>query len=363
MKRKIIPDIYISLIYMAILISGMVAIYGAETIHNPETSLFFNHIKLMGFMLLITLIMIILPDGFELLDRMVPILLLITVVLLIAVLIFGITVEGSYAKRWLLLAPGFTIQPSEIAKVTFAIYLASVLSKKGEKLFNFRKGLVPPLLVLLAISFLIMIEPDSGTAMLFSIVGFAMFFYAGIPLRSLILSGVLLMVIFIIFIFNVPYMKNRVTAYFEPGRQSEEDTYQIKRAKLAFNYGGVAGISDDDIKEVSTHLPAALTDFIYASIAQKFGFIGDIIVLMLFLSFTVRGFIISIRLKNLFLKYLSFGITMFISIQGYLNMMVATLIIPTTGMPLPFISYGRNALVINMIMMAILLKITQRIEE
>lgn len=361
MKRKI--DIYISLIYTAILICGLVSIYGAESIHGAEDSLFINHVKLIGFMIVVSLIILLLPDFFNFLDKLVPFLLLFTVLLLIAVLVFGITVDGSYARRWLLIVPGFTVQPSEIAKITFVIYLASVLSKKGEKLFDFKKGLVPPLLVLLAISFLIMIEPDSGTAMLFSIVGFAMFFYAGIPIRSLILSGILLMVIFIIFIFNVPYMKSRVSAYLEPNRQSEEDVYQIKRAKLAFNYGGMDGISDDEIKDTSTHLPAALTDFIYASIAQRFGLIGDIIVLLLFLAFTVRGFIISVRINDLFSKYLSFGITMFISIQAYLNMMVATLIIPTTGMPLPFISYGRNALVINMLMAAILLKITQRSEQ
>ena len=362
-KRKLIPDRYLLIIYVALLIAGLVAIYGAQTIHEPNGNYFNNHLKLLSIMIAGTIILLIVPDFFDLIDKMVPLLLLVTLVLLAWVYFFCITVAGSLAKRWLLIAPGITIQPSEIAKITFSIYLASVLSKKGEKLFDIKKGLAPPFAVLCAISGLILIEPDSGTALLFAMVGFSIFFYGGIPFRSLLLSALFLMIVFALFIFNVPYMRSRVNSYLDPHSQSEEDIYQIRRAKLAFNYGGVTGIPDEKIRDVSTHLPAALTDFIYASVSQRYGLIGNIIILLLFLSFTIRGFIISSRTNDLFLKNLSFAITMFISVQAYLNIMVATLMIPTTGMPLPIISYGRNALVINMIMIAILLKITQRREQ
>ena len=362
-KRKLIPDKYLLIIYIALLIAGLVAIYGAQTIHEPSGNYFNNHLKLLSIMLVGTIIVLAVPDFFGILDRMVPLLLLITLILLVWVYFFGITVAGSLAKRWLLIAPGITIQPSEIAKITFSIYLASVLSKKGEKLFDIKKGLAPPFAVLCVISGLILIEPDSGTALLFAIVGFSVFFYGGIPFRSLLLSALFLMIVFALFIFNVPYMRSRVHSYLDPHSQSEKDIYQIRRAKLAFNYGGITGIPDEDIRDVSTHLPAALTDFIYASVSQRYGLIGNMIILLLFLSFTIRGFIISSRTNDLFLKNLSFAITMFISVQAYLNMMVAALMIPTTGMPLPIISYGRNALVINMIMVAILLKITQRREQ
>lgn len=362
-NRKWIPDRYLLVIYIALLVAGLVAIYGAQTIHEPNSHYFLNHFKLLSVMLIGTIIVLIIPDFFEILDKMVPLLLLVTLILLVWVYFFGITVTGSLAKRWLLIAPGITIQPSEIAKITFSIYLASVLSKKGEKLFDIKKGLAPPFAVLCAISGLILIEPDSGTALLFAMVGFSIFFYGGIPFRSLLLSALFLMIVFSLFIFNVPYMRSRVHSYLDPHSQSEEDVYQIRRAKLAFNYGGITGIPDEEIRDVSTHLPAALTDFIYASVSQRYGLIGNLIILLLFLSFTIRGFIISSRTNDLFLKNLSFAITMFISVQAYLNIMVATLMIPTTGMPLPIISYGRNALVINMIMVAILLKITQRSEK
>lgn len=362
-KRKLMPDKYLLIIYIALLLAGLLAIYGAQTIHEPNGLYFENHLSLLVFMLIVTIFILILPDFFDLLDKVVPLLLVGTLLLLIAVLIFGITVTGSYAKRWLLIGSSFTIQPSEIAKITITIYLANVLSKKGEKLFDFKKGLFPPLLVLLLVSVLILVEPDSGTALLFAMVGFSIFSYAGIPNKTLIKSAILLLALFVIFVFNVPYMKNRVNAYLDPQNQSEEDIYQIRRANLAFNYGGLFGIPDENIGEISTHLPAALTDFIFASVSQKYGLIGDIIILLLFLSFTIRGFIVSSRTNDLFLKNLSFGITIFISLQAYLNIMVATLMIPTTGMPLPIISYGRNALVVNTIMFAILLKITQRRES
>ncbi|WP_300369831.1 FtsW/RodA/SpoVE family cell cycle protein [Brachyspira sp.] len=363
LNRKLLPDKYLSIIYIALLIAGLVSIYGAQTIHEPNTSYFNNHLKLLSLMFAFTIFIIIIPDFFFVLDKMVPIILLFTLILLTLVYFFGITVTSSYAKRWLLLPFGITIQPSEIAKITCSIYFASVLSKKGEKLIDIKKGLFPPLLILALVSGLILIEPDSGTALLFSIVGFAVFFYGGIPLKSIFLSGIFILIIFSIFIFNTPYMKNRVLSYLYPQNQPEEEVYQIRRAKLAFNYGGISGIPDENIRDVSTHLPAALTDFIYASVAQRYGLIGNLIILLLFLSFTIRGFIISSRTNDLFLKNLSFAITMFISVQAYLNIMVATLMLPTTGMTLPIISYGRNALVVNMIMIAILLKITQRREQ
>lgn len=363
LNRKLFPDKYLLIIYVALLVAGLVSIYGAQTIHEPNTSYFSNHLKLLSFMLILTVFILIIPDFFSFLDKMVPIILLFTLILLVWVYFFGITVSGSYAKRWLLLPFGITIQPSEISKITCSIYFASVLSKKGEKLIDIKKGLFPPLLILILVSGLILIEPDSGTALLFSIVGFSIFFYGGIPLRSIFISGIFLAVLFFIFIFNTPYMKSRVLSYLSPQNQPEEEIYQIRRAKLSFNYGGITGIPDEDIRDVSTHLPAALTDFIYASISQRYGLIGNLIILMLFLSFTIRGFIISLRTDDLFLKNLSFAFTMFISVQAYLNIMVATLILPTTGMTLPIISYGRNALVVNMIMMAVLLKITQRIEQ
>ena len=362
-NRKLFPDKYLLIIYIALLIAGLVSIYGAQTIHEPNTAYFSNHLKLLSFMLVFTIIMMIVPDFFTVLDKMVPFILLFTLILLVLVYFFGITVAGSYAKRWLLLPFGITIQPSEIAKITCSIYFASVLSKKGEKLIDVKRGLFPPLFILIVVSGLILIEPDSGTALLFSIVGFAIFFYGGIPLRSILLSGIFLLILFAIFIFSTPYMKSRVVSFLDPQSQPEEEVYQIRRAKLAFNYGGVTGIPDEYIGDVSTHLPAALTDFIYASVSQRYGLVGNLIILLLFLSFTIRGFIISSRTNDLFLKNLSFAITMFISVQAYLNIMVATLMIPTTGMPLPIISYGRNALVINMIMVAILLKITQRSEK
>ncbi len=250
------------------------------------------------------------------------------------------------------------MQPSEIAKLSMTIYFASVLSKKGDKLNTLKKGLFPLLTILLAVSILIMLEPDSSTAILFALVGFTIFYYAGIPLRYLIGSSVILGLIFLLFIFNTPYMKDRVYSYMSP-QSLPDSSYQMKRAILAFGLGGEAGIPDEMIRDVSTHLPAAITDFIYVVISQKFGLLGNTIIILLFLLFTIRGFIISNNMNNLFYKYIAFSVTLFISIQAFINMMVVTGILPTTGMPLPFISYGRNALVINMLMMALFLKTTR----
>lgn len=357
MKNKLIPDIYMILIYFSILLSGVLAVYTAEPIHEPQGKFFNNHLNVVIAMSIVSLFIIYSPNFFGLIDKLVPFILLVTFFLLIYVVFLGVTVEGSYAKRWISLGT-FVIQPSEIAKLSMIIYFASVLSKKGGKLYTLKKGLLPLLIILLSISILIMLEPDSSTAILFALVGFILFYYAGIPLRYLIGSALILGLIFVIFIFNTPYMKERIYSYINPNALPDS-SYQSKRANLAFSLGGETGLSDEALSEVSTHLPAAITDLIYVVIAQRFGFIGNMIVLILFLLFTIRGFIISSRSDNLFYKYLSFGITLFISLQAFINMMVATGVLPTTGMPLPFISYGRNALVVNMTMLALLLKVTR----
>ena len=357
MKNKLIPDIYIMLIYASILLAGVLAIYTAAPIHEPQGDFLSNHLKIVIAMLVITIFIIYSPDFFYLIDKLVPIILITTFILLAYVIFFGVTVEGSYAKRWISFG-SFVLQPSELAKLSMIIYYASVLSKKGEKLYTLKKGLLPLLLILLGVSIGIMFEPDSSTAILFALVGFIIFFYAGIPSRYLIGSALILGLIFAIFIFNTPYMKERVYSYINPDALPDS-SYQSKRANLAFGLGGETGLSDEALSEVSTHLPAAITDFIYVVIAQRFGFVGNMIVLILFLLFTVRGFIICTRTNNLFHKYLLFGITLFISLQAFINMMVATGVLPTTGMALPFISYGRNALVVNMTMMALLLKVTR----
>lgn len=159
-KRKLLPDKYLVIIYIALLAAGLVAIYGAQTIHEPNEPYFYNHLKLLLMMLVVNFIILIVPDFFDAIDRFMPAILIGTLLLLIAVLIFGISVEGSYAKRWLSIFGVFTIQPSEIAKITLVLYLSSVLANKGDKLKHVSNGLIPPLIILMLICLLIMFEPD-----------------------------------------------------------------------------------------------------------------------------------------------------------------------------------------------------------
>lgn len=359
MKNKTLPDIYMTLVSLTIIAFGILAIYSTEIMINPDIPSFKNHVALVIAMLIIGFIIIVSPDFFKFIDSKVPIILVITFILFVLLRIFGIGVEGSVARRWLYLPLGFTLQPSEVAKITAVVYFASVLSKKGEKLNNIKKGLFPPLIVLLLICVAIAFEPDLGTSMLFAAVGFTMFFYSGIPIRFLVLSGLLLLFIFILFVFNVPYMKNRIQTYLEPNSK-ESSVYQMSRAKAAFEQGSLLGLPDEEYNDTNIRLPAHKTDFIFAAIARKYGFVGDITLLLLYLVFIVRGFTISLRAYDLFQKYMAFGFTICIGIQAYLNILVATLIIPTTGIPLPFISYGRNAFIVNMIMLSIILKISRR---
>lgn len=357
MKKNTLPDIYLTLIVSILIIFGVVAIYNTSIVYLESQENFFGHIGVLIFSVILSIALTFLKNIEKILDKSVPWVLGITIFFLVLVIIPGVALRAGGAGRWLDVFGLFTFQPSELAKLSIALYLANVLSKKGEKLSTLKKGLLPPLSVLILMIMLIIIEPDFGTAMLFAIVGFSIFFYAGVPLRYLIATGIIVLGIFILLITQNPYMSERIKGY------NNKNSYQTEQAKESFRQGGLAGNKFENIIEKPVHLPAAITDFMLASFAQHYGFFGCALVVILFFLFMIRGFVLVDRMENMFLKYLAFAIVVFITSQAYLNILVSIAAIPTTGMPLPFISYGRNTLFITMIGVGVLLNITRGVQK
>ena len=353
MKKKLIPDIYLLLIVIVLVITGFLAVHNTSITYNLKEDIFEGYIALLIFSCIISIIIIFMPSLTKILDKSVMGLVFVTIVILILVFIPGMGLKSGNARRWIDIGGLFTFQPSEFAKLTIIIYLSSVLSKKGNKLHLFKKGFLPPLVVLIIIVALIAIEPDFGTAMFFAIVGFLIFFYTGIPIIYLIAVGTVIFILGVLFVTSQPYMYERIQGF------TNQSGYQISQAIASFERGGIFGMPLEEIIENPIHLPAAITDFILASIAQSMGLFGTVLVALSFLFFMIRGFVIVKRIDDLFSRYLAFSIVISITTQAYTNMLVAVSLLPITGMTLPFISYGRNSMFITMIMCSILLNISR----
>ncbi len=353
MNNKLFPDVYLLFTVIILIVIGFFAIHNTSTIYGTKEDIFAGYITVLLVSSILAVVVIFIPNLIDLLDRLVPILLVATLALLVIVLFSG--VRAGNARRWIAIGT-YTIQPSEVAKLTIVIYLSSVLSKKGKNINNLTQGFIPPLTVLILVSILIAVEPDFSTAVFFSLIGLIIFIYAGTPLRFVFLVGLCVLVLSIFLVSSNQYMFERIERFDFTGKSG----YQINQAIISFSRSGIGGMSLDELIHSPIHLPAGITDFILASVAQNLGLFGTVPIVLLFLFFMIRGMIIVYRIDDIFSKYLAFSIVVAICTQAYINMMVAVSLIPITGMTLPFISYGRNSLFTSIMMAAILLNLSRQ---
>lgn len=287
----------------------------------------------------------------------VPIL-IVTIILLILVLIPGLGKVVNGARRWL----GFGslyLQPSEIAKLGMVIFSSASLSRHQEKITNFMKGLVPQLLILLAVFGLILKEPDLGTALAIGGTVFIMLFTAGAKLSHLASLGLVGVVGIIAAIILEPYRLKRLLAFNNPWADPLDTGYHIIQSLYALGSGGLFGVGLGRSREKFLYLPEPHTDFIFAILGEELGFIGTITVILLFFLFAWRGFKVAIGAPDLYGSMLAGGLTTMIIMQAMMNIAVVTASMPVTGIPLPFISFGGSALIFTLIGVGILLNISR----
>ncbi len=284
-------------------------------------------------------------------------LLLGTVVLLCLVFLPGIGLELKGAHRWINL--GFTVfQPSELMKVTLTIYLAAWLSVK-------EKGRLLAFLMLFGAStMLVILEPDMGTGFIIASTSIVVYFLSGAPKKDIALIFLFGIIAVFALIKLEPYRVARL-ASFQNFDSSDLSTtsYHVKQILVALGSGGVAGVGFGNSIQKYAYLPESTTDSIFAIYAEEAGFIGSVIFIGIFVIMAVLGFAIAAQTSDMFGKLLGAGIITFISIQAFINMASQVVLIPLTGIPLPFISYGGSSLVINFISMGVLINIARGIKK
>ncbi|HYG58104.1 MAG TPA: putative lipid II flippase FtsW [Symbiobacteriaceae bacterium] len=278
---------------------------------------------------------------------------LVVIVLLVLVVIPGIGTYRLGARRWL-----WGFQPSEFAKFAYIVFLSDYVSRRKD-LTGFMRGLLPPLLLLGLFFGLIMLEPDLGTSMTLGGTAFLMLFAGGASLWHLGGLGVL----GAMGVFALAYIDrerwSRITTYLNPWADPTDSGYQIIQALLAFGSGGLFGVGLGRSRQKYFYLPERHTDMIFAVLGEELGFIGACLVLLLFFAFAWRGYRIAVQAPDKFTSLLAAGVTSLITLQAAMNIAVVTASIPSTGIPLPFLSYGGTSLLITMSGVGILLGVSR----
>lgn len=292
------------------------------------------------------------------------IIVIVSIVLMLAVKVVGTTMGG--AERWIEIG-GVTFQPSEILKFALIILFAFLTEKNFGKMRDFKKGFLPFAIILAVSCFLLLIQPHlSGTIIVFAI-GVAMMFVAGVSPKHLMIMLVLLAIGLVVGIFvlkaaGYDYFGTRILSFTNPEADISNKTFQTYQSLVTIGSGGVFGLGLGNSRQKYAYLPASENDFIYSIICEELGFVGGLLVILLFVILIFRGYYIASHARDKTGMMIAFGITSQIGLQAFLNIAVATNSIPNTGISLPFFSYGGTALLMQLAEMGILLSISRKAE-
>jgi cell division protein FtsW len=280
---------------------------------------------------------------------------LLTILLLVAVFAFP-PING--ARRWIKLS-GFSVQPSEVAKLSLAMFLAYFLNKRAGEETSFWKTFLPCMIVLGIVAGLVVKEPDLGTALMLAIICLTICFAAGVRPRHMVYAAVPALIFVGKMLVFTPFRWRRMTSFVDPWADSQGSGYQVVQSLIAVGSGGQNGLGFAQGRQKLLFLPFAHSDFIFAVIGEELGLIGALIILIVFALFLWRGMRAALRAPDRFGTLLGIGIVVGIVAQALLNMSVVLALLPTKGIPLPFISYGGSSLVPTLAGVGILLNISQ----
>lgn len=283
-------------------------------------------------------------------------LLVFSFILLVLVFLPKIGVTAGGARRWIRLWPS-TFQPSELVKLAMVIFLARYMSMPGYRTDNVYCFLIP-IAVMGLFQIVFLKQPDFGAAMSLCLLTVAMLTLSGIRLRYLMMLGVLLIPLSIKLVME-PYRMKRVLAFLDPWKDPQGSGFQLVQSFIALGSGGIRGVGLGESKQKLSFLPESHTDFIFSLVGEELGLIGALLIVCLFLLLFFRGISIANRTKNLFGYYLASGLSMMVALQALINFCVATGLVPTKGLPLPFISYGGSSLLMNMVAVGMLLRLSK----
>lgn len=283
----------------------------------------------------------------------------IALVLLVLVFVPGIGLELKGASRWIQTGFG-TFQPSEIAKLALVIFLAWWLDRKKGQIGSFRYGFLPFLVIMGLVGGLVVFEPDLGTFGVMAGTALLMFFVGGGRVTQVGALVALVLIAAVVLSFITPYRMARVNVFLNPELDPQGAGYQVRQAAIAIGSGGFWGVGYGNSQQKYNYLPEPVGDSVFAIVAEEFGFLGAAAVILLFLLLLWRGMLIARRAPDMFAKLLVTGIVSSIALQALINMGSISGLLPLTGIPLPFISYGGTSLAITIASLGIVYQIAKQ---
>jgi cell division protein FtsW len=291
-----------------------------------------------------------------------PLMALSLVLLLIVILPFTARIAPRIhgSRRYLF---GASLQPSELAKLAVVLWTSMLVVKKGRAMRRLTKGLLPFLVVIGALDILVMLEPDLSTAMMFTLLMGIILFTGGVRIGHFVALGVMLIPLLYVKVERLNYVLLRMTAFFDPGGAPPEVSYQLRQSLIAVGSGQIFGVGYGRGRQQYGFLPFGYDDFIAGHIGEEWGFVGLALLVLAFALYAAVGFRIARKARSPFLQLVAVGLTVTTVLTAYLHIGVATGLLPTTGLTLPFISYGRSNLVLSLLMTGILVNIGSRREK
>ena len=353
------PDYLLFLIVLILIVTGVLMVYSASAILALDklgSTTYFAKRQAIWAIISLCLILVLIKVDYHRLEKISPLVLLVSLSLLVVVL-FVPPIRGVH--RWIKLGP-VTFQPSELFRYVLILFMAHSLSRKRDRIKEIRFVFIPYFLILGIASLLIMKQPHLGAVLLLSAVVFGMLFVAGTKIKHLflIVAPVVLSMFILVFFFD--YKKPRVDDYLKSLGDPLEGSYQMKQSVLALGSGEILGAGPGEGKAKLFFLPEPHTDFIFATTGEELGFVGSSAILVLFFLLAARGMSIARKASDDFGYLLAFGITFSIFVGVLINAGVVVGLLPTTGLPMPFLSYGGSSLIFSAVGIGILSNISRQ---
>jgi len=363
MARLVGVDKWLFFTTILLVVVGLVMVFSASAVmaqeryHSPYT--FVGKQALWAVLGVVALVGLMRVDyKFYNSPRFVYPMLVVTLALLCVVFLFF----SHNTHRWIRFGDFFTFQPSEIAKPTLVLFLAWFLQGRLDKMLDWKRTLLPAAIVPVVFIGLVVKQPDLGTALVLAGVTAMMLLLAGMEWKYLAGAVIAAVPVMVYLLFFVSWRQKRMQVFLHPDLDPQGKGFHIHQSLIAVGTGGLTGHGYMEGVQKLFFLPEAHTDFIFANIAEEMGFVGSILLLLLFVVFGIRGLRAAFRSQDPFARMLSFGITATILLQAFFNMSVVLALVPTKGIPLPFISTGGTSVFITLATVGILLNITKKIE-
>jgi cell division protein FtsW len=361
MPRKVSPDYLLFLIVVVLVGFGVVMVYSASAIlatdrfHDPY---FFLKKQCFWAILSLAALWGVMSVDYRRWRALILPLLVVSLGLLVLVLLPGFGQEINGTRRWFRWGP-ISFQPTELAKLALVLYLADFLARRQAVIGRLGRGFLPPLLVTGLTAALILRQPDLGSSVALVAVVLCMLYVAGARLSHMALVGAAAVPVIVLAVTGASYRLRRVFAFLDPWADPRGAGFQIIQSYLALGGGGLTGRGLGESKQKLFYLPEPHTDFVFAIVGEELGFVGAVLTVTLFGLLLWRGVRIGLRVSDPFGALTALGITAMLATQALVNLGVVVGLLPTKGLPLPFVSFGGSSLLVAMASVGLLLNISQ----